>query len=259
MNPQTPCDALARTLSQLFVCEPHGDFQRVRTPYLYPDGDHIDLFCKTETDGTITVSDLGETSRWLRMQTVSTRRSSKQQALIEDIKLTHGVEFYKGMLLARCRAGDDFASVLTRLAQAALRTSDIWFTFRTRSVESVTDEVQEFFEQRQIQSERGEKLLGRSGKTWTVDFHTRTSKRSCLVDVLGTGSRSAARSVVEHVFTTWYDLSHLKVGPEALTFVSLFDDTVDVWSEEDFRLVEEVSTVARWSDPDGFEKLVRAA
>ena len=259
MNLVPPCDELARTLSRLFVCSPHGEYQRMRTPFLYPDGEYIDLYCRNESDGTITVSDLGETTRWLRMQTLSPRRSKRQQTLLSDIKLTHGVEFYKGMLLARCRAGDDLACVVTRLAQAVLRTSDIWFTFRTRSVESVADEVQSFFKERCISFERAEKLVGRSGKLWTVDFHTRTPTRSCLVDVLGTGSRSAARGVVEHVVTTWYDLNHLKVGPEALTFVSLFDDTVDVWSPEDFRLVEDLSIVARWSDPQTFEGLLSAA
>ena len=31
------------------------------------------------------------------------------------------------------------------------------------------------------------------------------------------------------------------VGPEALTFVSLFDDTVDVWADEDFGLLDPLS------------------
>lgn len=259
MNSQFPCDVLGRTLGRLFVCTPHGDYQRIRTPYLYPDGDHIDLFVKEATDGSIEVSDLGETTRWLRMQTLAPRRSAKQEALLDDIKLTHNVESFKGMLVARCRSGDDFAAVLTRLAQAALRTADIWFTFRTRSVESVTDEVAEFLNQSQIRFDRGERHMGRSGRSYSVDFHTRTAKRSCFVDVLSTGSRAAARGIVEHVFTTWSDLTHLLVGPEALTFVSLFDDTVDVWTEEDIRLVEQLSTVARWTAPDGFERLLTAA
>jgi hypothetical protein len=47
-------------------------------------------------------------------------------------------------------------------------------------------------------------------------------------------------------------LSNLKVGPEALQFVSLFDDTMDVWSREDFNLVSELSEIAHWSKPDEF-------
>lgn len=243
--------SLAGSLSELFVCAPHGEYQRIRTPFLYPDGDNIDLFCK-EQNGIVTVSDLGETTRWLRMQTVSTRRSPKQQSLIADVCQNHGVEFYRGMLMARCHPGDDFAAVVTRVAQAALRVSDLWFTFRTRSVESVADEVADFLTERDVPFERGERLVGRSGRTWTVDFHVRGSKRSSLVCVLATGSRSAARSIAEHVLATWYDLNPLAAGAEALAFLSLFDDTLDVWSEEDFRLVEPLSSVMRWSAPDQF-------
>jgi hypothetical protein len=37
----------------------------------------------------------------------------------------------------------------------------------------------------------------------------------------------------------WHDLSYLKVGKEAIQFISLFDDTVDIWSQEDIQLVEQ--------------------
>jgi hypothetical protein len=53
-------------------------------------------------------------------------------------------------------------------------------------------------------------------------------------------------------------LNQLKIGPEAISFVSLFDDTMDVWREEDFRLVEEVSQTTRWSQPQQFLQAVAA-
>jgi len=252
------CQDFTEGLSALFVCEPHGEYRRIRTPYLYPDGDNIDVFCKPQGD-SILVTDLGETMRWLRTQTMSPKRSPKQRALIDDACLTHGVEFYKGMLLARCRPEDRLAAVVLRVSQAALRVSDLWFTFRTRSIESVTDEVADFLTERGLSFERGEKLPGRSGRVWTPDFHVRAATRSSLVYVLSTGSRSAARSIVDHVHTAFYDLSALAAGPEALRFVSLFDDTVDIWSDEDFRLAEQLSTVTRWSRPDDFADVLRAA
>ncbi len=244
-------------LAALFVCRTHGEYQRIRTPYLYPDGDNIDVFCKPQGEVTL-VTDLGETTRWLRMQTVSPRRSPKQKALIEDVCQTHGVEFYKGMLLARCRKTDELSAVVFRVAQAALRVSDLWFTFRTRSVESVTDEVADLLTERELPYDRGEKLAGRSGKVWTPDFHVRAVQRSSLVCVLSTGSRSAGRNIVNLVHTAFSDLNHLAAGPEALRFVSLFDDTADVWSDEDFRLAEQLSTVTRWSQPDEFADVLQA-
>ncbi len=258
MNASNLCADLQRDLGELFSCGQHGEFQRIRTPYLYPDGDYIDLYVETNGD-IISVSDLGETLRWLRSQTLSPRRSPKQNALIADACLTHGVEFYKGTLLARCRPGDSLAGVTMRVAQVCLRVSDLWFTFRTRAVESVTDEVADFLSERRFNFERAARLAGRSGRGWSVDFHVRAPARSSLVYVLSTGNRSAARAVANTVLAAWYDLNHLAVGPEALRFVSLFDDTVDVWADEDFRLVEGLSTVAHWSRPDEFAEVLQAA
>jgi hypothetical protein len=255
MNASTVGETLALGLGELYSCSPHGEYQRIRTPYLYPDGDNIDLFYRTEGE-IATITDLAETGRWLRMQTVSQRRSAKQRQLIEDICLTHGVEYYRGMLVARCRPGDALAAVVTRVVQAALRVSDLWFTFRTRAVESITDEVADFLVERELAFDRTEKLLGRSGRGWNVDFHVRTANNSSLVYVLSTGNRSAAHAISEHVVAAWYDLNQLVAGPEALRFVSLFDDTMDVWNDEDYQLVSGLSTVARWSRPDEFASLL---
>lgn len=259
MSTINPCNLLRDRLGNLFTCSTVGNYERIRTPYLYPDGDNIDLFCR-DHGGVISISDLGETTRWLRMQTVASKRSPRQQALIEDISLTHGVEFYKGMLLARCGPGGDFSAIVMRVAQAALRVSDLWFTFRARTVQSATDEVADLLTERQLSFERGERLVGRSGRIWTVDFHVRTPRRSSLLSVLATGSRSTSRAIAEHIVAQWYDLNQLVAGPEALRFVSLFDDTADVWTEEDFRLVEPLSTIVRWSAPEGLlQELGQAA
>ena len=108
----TPCVLIQEQMSELFQCAEVGDYIRVRTPYMYPDGDYIDLFLsRSSGDDTQTLSDLGETVRWLKMQTVTLRRSPKQNQMIQDICLTHGVEFYRGMLQVRCRQGESFALV----------------------------------------------------------------------------------------------------------------------------------------------------
>jgi hypothetical protein len=243
-------------LGELFICMPHDRYVRLRTPFLYPDGDVIDLFYDEQT-GVLT--DLAETTRWLRMQTISLRRSPKQKQIIEDICVNHGVEFFKGMLLLRTEKEANISNSVIHLAQVAIRVADIWFTLRTRAVESITDEVAEFLTEREIVFDRREKLIGRSGRGWTVDFHTRTRERSALVYVLSTGSRAAARGVSEHVVAAWYDLTHLTVGTQALRFVSLFDDTMDIWATEDFKLLEPLSEIARWSRPDEFEQVLKEA
>jgi hypothetical protein len=251
MNDIDICKAIQEEIGELFTCSERGDYYRVRTPYLYPDGDNIDLFCEVTGD-TVTVTDLAETTGWLRTQSIATRRSPNQNRLIGDICTTHGVEFYRGMLQARCRVGDDLSGVFTRVAQAALRVSDLSFTFRYRGSESVTTDVAEFLADHRLEYERAQRLSGRSLRVWNVDFHVRAIERSSLVYVLSTGSRAAANRITDHVVAAWYDLSHYAIGPEGLQFISLFDDTADVWADEAFRRVEDLSKIARWSSPDEF-------
>ena len=249
---------LQREIGALFTCSKHGENQRIRTPYLYPDGDNIDLFCRV-VDDVVTVSDFAETTGWLRMQSLAMRRSPKQRRHYRRYLCDSWDRVLSRDASGAVPPGDELASVVTRIAQAALRVSDLWFTFRAQAVQSITDEVADFLEDRELGFERSERLAGRSGRGWTVDFHVRAESRSSLVQVLSTGNRAAAHRVSEHVLAAWHDLNHLAAGPEALTFVSLFDDTADVWADEDFRLVEPLSMVSRWSRPDEFAAVLSGA
>jgi hypothetical protein len=253
-----PCAAIAESLGEKFECKPQGQYVRVRTPLLHPDGGVVDVFVR-ERDGHIAVTDLGEALGWLRQQTLDGKRSPKQQRLLQDVCLTLGVELFRGQLIARAANGSELPDLILRVAQAAMRVGDLWFTTRARSLESVADEVADYLEEQHMPYERGVKLAGRSGRDWTLDFQVLAPARSALVFVLASGARAGARRVAEHVVAGWHDLSQFRVGPQAARFVSLFDDTSDVWSEEDFRLVESMSDIARWSRPDEFVTLLRAA
>lgn len=116
--------AVREEMGALFRFSEHGEYQRIRTPFLYPDGDCIDLFCKRERGGAV-VSDLAETTSWLGVRSWAERRSPERTRLIEEACETHGVEFERGMLQARQRPGESLAAVVTRVAQAALRVSGL--------------------------------------------------------------------------------------------------------------------------------------
>jgi hypothetical protein len=250
----TPCREIATTIAELFSCSTVNDYIRIRTPFLYPDGDVIDIYLKEKQEGQYILTDLGETLRWLRMQTVSPKRSEKQETLIEDTLLTHGVERYKGMLLLRLQGKENLASAVTQLSQAAFRVSDIWFTFKTRAFESIIEEVAEFLKEKKIPFEQNKKFQGRSGRSRKVDFYTQHRQRTALIDVLSTASTAAANSRADNVFTIWSDLNYLKEGNSR--FVSLFDDTIDIWSSENISLLEEVSDLAFWSSKEEFQEML---
>ena len=259
MNTDELCLSIGETLPALFECAPAPrEGVRVRTPLMYPDGGLVDVFV-LERDGRYSITDFGEALGWLRMQSVSTRRSSRQNRMVEDTCQTLGVELHRGQLMLRSGAADVLGETVLRLAQAVVRVSDLWFTLRTRAVETVADEVNEWLVEKEMSFDRAVKQHGRSGRNWTIDYQTRTDHRTSFVFLLSTGSRGAARRIAEHVLAGCVDLSHLKVSQPHLAFVSLFDDTEDVWREEDFGLVEQQSEVARWSRPDELERILLAA
>lgn len=256
MNRADVCETMRRQMGALFDCADFGDYYRIRTPYLYPDGDTIDLFCEFDGD-LITVTDDAETTGWLQMQSQALRRSSKQNRLIQDACQTHGVEFFRGMLQARCRPEDNLADVVNRVSQAALRVSDLYFTLRHIGVgASVAEDVADYLVDNNLPYEANKKLNGRSARAWNVDFHVRAPAHSSLVYVLSAGNRATANRLTDHVVAAWHDLSYLSIGAEPLRFVSLFDDATEVWREEDFRQAESLSTVAFWSRQDEFARLL---
>ena len=242
----------------LFVCSPAPqDGVRVRTPLLYPDGGVIDVFVLERGDSYI-ITDFGDALGWLGLQSVSQIRSPKQQSLIDDVCQTLRIQLFHEQLVLRSVPEIALAESVLRVAQAALRVSDLWFTLRGQSIQTTSDEVDEWLREKQIKFRRQVTKQGRSTRNWTVDFETETANRTSFVFLLSTGSRSASRRITEHVLAECVDLNHLKERQINLAFVSLFDDTADVWRPEDFGLLEVHSEIARWSYPDELERILTA-
>jgi hypothetical protein len=251
-----PCEIIAESFGSLFHCEQVNEYIRIRTPFMYPDGDSVDLYLR-ERGAALTLTDLGEALQWLWTHQVGERRTKRQDRLVQEVATRAGVELFREMLIVRLQDPQEMAQAITALSQAVMRVADIWFTFRTRSAETVIDDVAEFLAEQKISYEQNARFIGRSGKTWKMDFHTRSRDRSALVKILSTGSRAAAKQVADTTVAAWYDLSQLSADPKGLKFVSLLDDTADVWSDEDIRRVDDISEIAFWSRPDEFaEKLV---
>ncbi len=135
----TTSELITKKLGNLFTYSPSNQYIRIRTPFLYPDGDVIDLFYKEDGEYVV-LTDLGETLGWLRMQTTDQQKSSKQRQLINDICMNLNVQLYRGMLMMRLKRSEDLAQAVMRLSQAALRVSDLWFIFRSQ-VDEPVDEI----------------------------------------------------------------------------------------------------------------------
>lgn len=259
MNSNELCAMVGRSLPPLFVCSAtQHEAVRVRTPMLYPDGGVVDVFVLERGNG-YAVTDFGDALGWLWLQAVSQRRTARHDTLAQDVCQTLRIELVNDQLIMRGVTPDALGEAVLRVAQAAVRISDLWFTLRGQTFQTTADEVEEWLNEKRIPFQRDVSKQGRSTRPWTINFETQTANRTGLIFLLSTGTRGAVHRITEHVVTGCVDLNHLKESQPNLEFVSLFDDTVDVWRPEDFLLVEGFSQIARWSDPDGLQEILTAS
>lgn len=256
MNAKVLCEKVRSGLPELFWCLPAPENAvRVRTPFYYPDGGIIDVFILPTRQGW-KVTDFAQALGWLRDQLPGMRLSEKQKRLVQDICLTLGVEKVRGELVRHCKASTSLGDCVVKVAEAVLRVSDLWFMTRTRTLESFEDEVQDFLVEQSISFDRNVTLVGKSTRKWKIDYQTETEERLSLVCLLSTPNSGTTNRLVDHVTACWYDLSYQKVSNPRLQFISLFDDTHDVWQEGHFKLVEGLSHVCFWSKAEQLKDIL---
>ena len=256
MNTPDLCEALRATLPVLFECSPAPrGAVRVRTPFLYPDGDVIDVFVEDRGEEYL-LTDYGEALGWLRGQSFGDEMTVSQTRMAQDVCLTLGVELGRGQLTLHGVDALALSDAVHRVGQAMVRVADIWFTFQPRAIKTIGDEVDDWLREQRFEFQKLRPYRGRSGRVWTVDYEVLARTRRSLVFLLSTSNLSWARRLSERVVAECSDLSDLPRQQESLSFVSLFDDSANVWREEDFALVGSVSRIATWSRPDEFADIL---
>ena len=253
MNSPDICETIRSDLPALYECTPteRGDL-RVCTPFLFPDRDLVEVFVTLRIDQYL-VTDFGHTLGWLRMHSATGRLSASQRELINDLLSTLDVSLHRGQLDVWCNAPSDIADAIHRVGQAVVRIADLWHTFNTRTTRSIADEVDDWLRGRKFGFNRRVKRSGRD-EIWTVDYEITAGSHTSLAYLLSSGSRAGARDARHRVFTGFSDLRQNQLIWPHTSLTSIIDDTQDVWSDEDFALLNQVSRVATWSRPDLLEQ-----
>ena len=259
----SPCQELAKNIGTLFVCSEFKDFIKITTPFIYPDGDVVDLFYR-KTDRGFILTDLGETIRWIESQSVNGMRNEKQKELIETIRLTHNLEVKRDMFIVRVDSSADsikLASSILELGQALVRLSDLWILQTGRKTRTILDSVEDFIKKIKINYEREQPYTGETERNWRPHFYTTVKGNNVLTHVLNTDKKSSAKPILCMVNTQWQDLEKYKIESN-YKFISLIVDTDEgarVWTEGDKKLLSERSQVKKWSDKEDFKEALLAA
>lgn len=259
----SPCQELAKNIGTLFTCSEFKDFIKITTPFIYPDGDVIDIFYRKIDQGFI-LTDLGETIRWLESQSVNGMRNEKQKELIETIRLTHNLEVKRDMFITRVDSSADsikLATSVLELGQALVRLSDLWILQSGRKTRTIIDSVEDFIKNINISYEREQLYTGGTDRNWKPHFYTTVKGNNVLTHVLSADKKSSAKSILCMVNTQWQDLAKYKAESN-YKFISLIVDTDEgakVWTEGDKKLLKERSEVKKWSNKNDFKQALLAA
>ena len=259
----SPCQELTKNIGTLFTCSEFKDFIKITTPFIYPDGDVIDIFYRKIDQGFI-LTDLGETIRWLESQSVNGMRNEKQKELIETIRLTHNLDIKRDMFIARFNSNPEsnkLASSILELGQALVRLSDLWILQTGRKSRTIIDSVEDFIKKIKISYEREQLYTGGTERNWRPHFYTTVKGNNVLTHVLNADKKSSTKLILCMVNTQWQDLKQYKVTSN-YKFISLIidtDESTKVWTEGDRKLLQQTSEVKKWSNKNDFQKALLAA
>lgn len=143
------------------VCE-------ISTPFVDHRNDHIDVYVKRQPDGTLVLTDGGDTVQDLDLSGVDLS-SPHRRRMLDTIASVRGVALENGELLVRSTP-QDFPRKKHALIQAMLAVGDLYVTSRERVRGLFMEDVREFLSGHSIPFVPSVKIPGRSGFDHFADF-----------------------------------------------------------------------------------------
>lgn len=228
---------------------------RMETAFHYPDGSSIDVFVVQETpaSGALKLSDLGQTTSWLLDVQVRPWLSKKRQRFVEDAIKIYRISQSGGALECPMNSLEEVVDGVVRLGQACVRVADLTYTRRSSLQSVVTEDLEEFLADSDLEFETNKELPGRRGSLVRVDFLVHRPKVDSALLTLSSGNAAQAHSASNEIFRRWYDLSARNEQK-----VTIFDDRYDVYRDEDLARLRDLSDVVALSDKTAIRDLLAA-
>ena len=120
-------ERLVPRLGPLYECSEWRDGIRIRTPFTFPCGQIINVFCKIN-ECRATITDYGDTLGWLSLQCEEPIKSEDRlMRFIDEINKTRGVKIQGHMLYIPHAPESNLADEVIRMLQAMLAISNLYY------------------------------------------------------------------------------------------------------------------------------------
>lgn len=240
------------TLQKGFSCVPMENKLRIITPYLYPDNDLIEIFVEELPSGQIRATDLTETLRHLHVRGFDVFESSKRRFMVETIASRTGVELVQGQL-AKIGELSQLGDVIFDVIVAARGISDLIYTSKTYEPATFSEEVEEFLRSNQIPVEPKVKLVGVSGRPYTVDLKV-TVGLPRFLHTLSPIAIAGLKPKIDATVRMWFDINHDITAARKLT---VLNDVDFQWKPYDLSILERLSIVKYWTHKEDLLEMLK--
>lgn len=241
-------------LSSDFNVTPSDNGCFLLTPFSRPDGEGIELELETLPDGSISISDMGDTTGYLFVNSLTMSKAMTDRA--KFISRCYGVSF-DGYTLAIETQPESAGDALHELIQAVLAVTDLIQMRRSTKPRVVPfdDAVESVIRHSGANYHTKYKVPGRL-ENHTFSFHA-NSGRNLLIQPITTASASDAHAIAERWAYRFLDVIQTNVGWRPL---AVLDNRAEYVSERVIwtpRAIAPISEYAiTWAERDKLAALL---
>lgn len=226
MNCHAVVKVYLQFIAENFITEPYGENGcRIYSPYWRPDGDFIEFFAFADSNGSLILSDEGQTLDWLSSVGLEVKAKSARSELIDELLERYQAQQDKGIIRAVGGVDtlgqdiDRFLALLRSIGNLIVdRKPHVSATFRDEVENFLLAEDQVFTPKFKI---RGLTVEHR------IDFLL-DSGRNILIQAVTATSTSSARQILPTVLFRWIDI---RAAQPQFGLITLLDDTDNKWEQ----------------------------
>lgn len=162
----------------------------ISTPFVGLFNDTIDIFAKQNPDGTIVLSDDGNTLGNLELFGVGFKNTTGRKNMLDRIKLNYGVSISKDSEITKVVEKADFVQGKHDMLRAMLELSDM-INLTTHRVSSLfREDVKNLFYEKEMTVTPDFIVSGRSGIRFTFDYLIAKPKKETVIQVFNNFDRA---------------------------------------------------------------------
>ena len=232
-------------------------YQVVRTPFLYPDGDHIELYLRSMEDGQVLASDVGQTVMKLAEYGFVLRNSQRRRAMASRIASSLRVRFDNGSLSVEVPSNGggnrvwDLLMALQRLSDLVYTEEGIAKASAVARYPTFGDQFANYVTEKQIAHHRAVQIRLPNDYRFTSDF---TLGEGAIIQLLSASSAGYARRRMNNVYV---DFSEMNIAKDNRARLAVVDDSKDLWSEAFLEpLAHQATEVLYWKNKPSLEQVL---